>query len=199
MPTHVQPGASAFLHPAACSVGDVGAAVVRVAVSAAALALAAQVRVPVPGSDVPMTLQLLAVLLIGFSLRPSEAVAAVLLYLACGAAGAPVFAAGSLGLVGPTGGYLVGFAAAAWVMGLMAGGRHTHIVRLIVIGLIGVGIVLGFGVGWKLVFTGGKLPLALATGFVPFWWKAVLEVGVAVAARSSWSGVRQRIGSSSGK
>ena len=59
----------------------------------------ALVRIPVPGTDVPMTLQLLAVLVVGFSMSPWRAAAAMALYVACGAAGLPVFA-GSGGLAG---------------------------------------------------------------------------------------------------
>jgi hypothetical protein len=70
---------------------------------AAFTALGAQVRVPVPWSDVPMTLQSLAVLMVGFTLGPVAACSAMLLYLGCGAAGLPVFAPGSAGLFGATG------------------------------------------------------------------------------------------------
>lgn len=88
------------------------------------LALSAQVAVPLPGSPVPVTGQTFAVLLIGAALGSRLGALTVLAYLAEGAAGLPVFAPGGpLGLVrlaGPTGGYLAGFVAAAFVVGLLA-------------------------------------------------------------------------------
>lgn len=77
--------------------------------------------VSVPFFPVPMTMQTLAVLLIGGVLGPKLGVVTVASYLALGMAGAPVFHNGLGGvmvLLGPTGGYLVGFMAMAAVMGL---------------------------------------------------------------------------------
>lgn len=88
------------------------------------LALSAQVAVPLPFSPVPVTGQTFAVLLVGAALGARLGAATVLLYLAEGAAGLPVFAPGpTVGiarLAGPTGGYLAGFVLAAFVVGLLA-------------------------------------------------------------------------------
>lgn len=69
-------------------------------------------RTQVPMWPVPMTLQTLAVLLIGLMHGPRMAMATVLSYLALGSLGAPVFASPA-GLMGPTGGFLAGFVLAA--------------------------------------------------------------------------------------
>ncbi len=92
--------------------------------------LAASARLAVPFYPVPLTMQTLAVLLLGGVLGPTLGAATVASYLAVGAMGAPVFAKGLGGvavLAGPTGGYLVGFLAAAWLMGWAAreAGRMT--------------------------------------------------------------------------
>lgn len=152
----------------------------RIAGFAALLALASQVRVPVPFSDVPMTLQLLAVLLAGFMLSPRDAAASVLLFLAVGATGLPVFSPGSAGVFGSTGGYLVGFLVAAVVVALATAGRRSSLGRLVLAGAIGSSIVLGCGVTWRALFFGGDLGLALATGFWPFLPKAMVELAIAV-------------------
>jgi biotin transport system substrate-specific component len=84
------------------------------------IALSAQVSVPfVP---VPMSLQTLAILLVGFAYGARLGAATVLAYLAQGAMGLPVFAGGAstLALVGPTAGFLVGFVGMAWLAGLAA-------------------------------------------------------------------------------
>ncbi|RME38944.1 MAG: biotin transporter BioY, partial [Planctomycetota bacterium] len=84
--------------------------VFRVLAWAAVVAAGARVAIPLPGTDVPMTLQLPAVLLAGVMLSPTEALYAMVLYLTVGTLGLPVFAPASAGILGPTGGYLLGYA-----------------------------------------------------------------------------------------
>ncbi|HZR01538.1 MAG TPA: biotin transporter BioY [Chloroflexota bacterium] len=85
-----------------------------------AIAASARVAIPLPFSPVPITLQTAVVVLVGAALGARGGVAAVLAYIAEGAAGAPFFAGGQGGpgvLLGPTGGYLVGFALSAFIAG----------------------------------------------------------------------------------
>ncbi len=94
--------------------------IVLAVVFAGMIALAAQVRIPVPGSPVPLTGQTFAVLLAGVMLGRSWGGLSVGMYAGAGALGAPVFAgmAGGLAyLAGPTGGYVLGFVAAAMLVG----------------------------------------------------------------------------------
>ena len=141
----------------------------------ALIALAAQVRVPF--YPVPMTLQTLAVLMIGLAYGPRLGAATVLAYLAEGAAGLPVFTGGtaSAAFVGPTAGFLLGFVAMAWIAGLAVGRSVLSMVgaallastALYVFGLawpLGLASVLGIEAGWA------ELPLnAVLSGFMmPF-------------------------------
>ncbi len=90
-------------------------------VMAAVGLLSASAYLSVPFFPVPLTMQTLAVLLIGGMLGPMLGASAVAGYIALGMAGAPVFHNGLAGpavLAGPTGGYLIGFIAAAFVMGI---------------------------------------------------------------------------------
>jgi biotin transport system substrate-specific component len=147
-------------------------------------------------------MQTLAVLLIGGTLGPVLGVSAVAGYLALGALGAPVFhngLGGMLVIAGPTGGYLVGFLPAVFLMGWaarMAGsGRPTGVAggsslgsatrRL---GMLSAGALAAsaavylFGVPW-LALTGGLgLERALAVGLVPFILGDLLKAAVAVGA-----------------
>ena len=94
-----------------------------VLVGSAFIALMAQVSVPLPFSPVPITGQTLAVLLVGALLGTARGAMTAALYLGWGIVGLPVFAGGTFGLArlaGPTGGYLVGFIAAAAVVGHLA-------------------------------------------------------------------------------
>lgn len=90
----------------------------KTALGANLIAVMAQFSVPLP--FVSITLQSLAVLLVGFSLGRTAGLTAVLLYLAEGAIGMPVFANGKAGfavLMGPSGGYLFGYIAMAFILG----------------------------------------------------------------------------------
>ena len=87
------------------------------------IGLSAQIAIPLPFTPVPLTFQTLAVLACGALLGRTRGVSAVLLYVAEGSAGLPVFSGGRAGVVhllGPTGGYLIGFLAAAYLAGLLA-------------------------------------------------------------------------------
>jgi biotin transport system substrate-specific component len=82
-----------------------------------ATALSAYVRIPVPGSPVPITLQTFFVLLAGAVLGRKLGAASQIGYVILGAVGLPIFQGAGYGiayLFGPTGGYLMGFAAAAY-------------------------------------------------------------------------------------
>ncbi|HEY4131204.1 MAG TPA: biotin transporter BioY [Gemmatimonadaceae bacterium] len=91
---------------------------------AAIIAAASQVAIPLPFTPVPFTLQPMLVVLTGMMLGPVGGVASMMLYLAAGAAGLPVFtpigAPGIARFLGPTGGYLIAYPAAAWVAGALA-------------------------------------------------------------------------------
>src|SRR5215207_9869246 len=92
---------------------------------AAALALASQIALPIPGTPVPITLQPLVVVLAGMWLGPVAGAVSMVLYLAAGAMGLPVFspfgAPGVARFLGPTGGYLFAYPVAAFVAGALAG------------------------------------------------------------------------------
>jgi biotin transport system substrate-specific component len=161
------------------------------------ITLGALVRVPIPGTDVPMTLQLLAVLVTGFVLTPRRAVAATLAYLGCGVAGLPVFAS-TAGLAGPTAGYLAGFVLAAWLVAVLKGARSPHAARLMLAGAAGVLVVFVLGVAWRLVLArlaglgGGDCAVVVMTGLAPFAGKAVVELLLAVTIAVSV--VRLKVG-----
>ncbi len=88
------------------------------------LLIALAARTSVPMFPVPMTLQTLAILMVGFTMGSRLGAITVLAYLAQGAAGLPVFSPttlmGPLAFVGPTAGFLVGFVGMAWAAGFAA-------------------------------------------------------------------------------
>src|SRR5882762_8186238 len=102
----------------------VGYRIGAVVLGAVLVAGAAQVSIPLPGTPVPMTLQPMAVLLVGGLLGARLGALSMILYLAMGAVGLPVFTPtvpllGVARLLGPTGGYLLAYPVAAWAVGVL--------------------------------------------------------------------------------
>ena len=127
-------------------------AMVLLAVGSLLLTVSAKVQVPLP--FVPMTMQTLVVLLIGATYGWRLGAATVAVYLLQGALGMPVFAntppmiAGPAYFAGPTGGFLIGFLAAAFVMGIMAErGWDRTLVRVAVMMTLGHAVILLAGLG----------------------------------------------------
>ena len=145
-------------------------AIVGVAGFALALAAAAQVAIPIPGTAVPFTLQPLVVVLAGMMLGPGFGAASMLLYLAAGAVGLPVFAPfGAPGIgrfLGPTGGYLIAFPAAAFVAGYVAQ-RKTSLLGRWGAALLGMLVIFVGGIAQLAILSGG-LGKAIAFGITPF-------------------------------
>jgi biotin transport system substrate-specific component len=144
---------------------------VAVALAVVALALASQFAVPLPFSDVPLTLQSLAVLLVGAALPPMRAALAVIVWLALAALGAPLLAGGASGLGGPTTGYLLAMPAAA----AMVSARPTLLTMLAAHALI-----LAAGGLWLASIIGAAK--ALSAGVWPFLPGALIKSLIAAVA-----------------
>lgn len=140
--------------------------------------LSAQVAINLPFSPVPITGQTFAVLLVGALLGSARGGVVMLLYLAEGVAGLPVFAGGGAGpayLLGPTGGYLVGFVAAAAVTGYLAErGWDRRFLTSIAAMSLGTAAIYLAGLAWLAAFTGAGNVLAM--GLIPFLPGAALKI-----------------------
>ncbi len=150
------------------------------------IAVCAQIAI---GYPVPITGQTFAVLMIAALLGSLRGTACLLAYLAEGAVGLPVFAQGKAGLVafaGPTGGYLVGFVVAAFVVGLLAERGWDRKFRTTVLAMvIGNVIIYAFGLTWLSLLVGAKS--ALAGGLYPFIPGDMLKIVLAAALLpSTW-------------
>ena len=156
--------------------------VLLVGVGALVIALGAQVAFPLPFTPVPVTLQTLAVLLVGVVLGSRRGALAAAVYVVGGACGLPLFAAGGLGLVrllGPTGGYLLGFIAAAFVVGWLAEhgcGRNIWTAMLAM--LAGTVVLYAIGLPWLAFYVGSAHVVAL--GLLPFIPGAIVKLALAV-------------------
>lgn len=155
---------------------------------AALTAIAARIAVPVPGTAVPFSLQIVAVMLAGILLGPGLGAGSQVLYVAAGLAGLPVFVAGGgpAYLLGPTGGYLIAFPLAAAIAGFFAS-RFSGIAWL----------TLGCALAVLAVHVGGTSWIAITLGrdaavgaFEPFLTGDVLKIALAllIGSRSrNWS------------
>jgi len=146
------------------------------------LGLSAQVKVYLLISPVPITGQTFAVLMLAALLGSRRGVLAMIAYLIEGALGLPVFA-GGIGpavLIGPTGGYLVGFVPAAYVVGKLAEmGWDRRIATTIAAMVIGNGVLYAFGVCWLAIMT--NIRTALTVGLYPFIIGDILKIALAAA------------------
>jgi biotin transport system substrate-specific component len=154
-----------------------------IALGALVVAVAAQFAVPVPFSPVPMTLQPLAVLVVGGLLGAAGGVSALVLYIALGALGLPVFAAGGSGilhLLGPTGGYLLAFPVAAGITGALVRRAPRSVLMVLLACALGMVLIHAGGVA-QLALLGGDPTVAFRVGFIPFLTGDLLKVGLAAA------------------
>jgi biotin transport system substrate-specific component len=158
------------------------------------VALAAQTAVYLPGAPVPISLQALAVLLVGAALGARLGAASLALYWLEGVAGLPVFAGGASGPLiacGPTGGYLVGFIAAAYVMGKATDCDFARTrVRQFASALAGMLVILSAGALW-LALLGGPVA-AWQAGVVPFLLGAGVKVALVTALLPAVRALRAR-------
>jgi biotin transport system substrate-specific component len=154
------------------------------------VAILAQVKIPLPFTPVPLTGQTFAVLLVAAVLGSKRGAASMAFYIALGAFGLPVFAGGAAGLAylsGATLGYLIGFIAAAYVIGLLAErGLERNLRTSILPFLVGTVIIYTFGVTWLAVLL-GSFSKAVAAGLVPFVIGDIIKLfAAALALPAAW-------------
>ncbi|MEA2792732.1 MAG: biotin transport system substrate-specific component [Bradyrhizobium sp.] len=158
--------------------------VILVALGTTLLTLSAKIKLPLP--YVPMTLQTLVVLVIGAAYGWRLGVATVMAYLAEGAIGLPVFAGPVGGLapfMGPTGGYLVGFVAAAFIAGWLSERGWDRSAPLLFVAM-GLGHIVILAAGFAWLAFGIKLgpEKAWLVGVAPFVAASVIKNALGAAA-----------------
>ena len=165
-----------------------GAAWQRLAVLAFAgsLLLTLSAKVQIPFWPVPMTMQTFVVLVLGAAYGPRLGMATMLLYLAEGAMGLPVFAGtpekglGIAYMMGPTGGYLAGFVLAVGFTGWLAErGWDRNVAGVLIAMSLGHLVILGIGVLWLAQLIGWEK--AWLFGLAPFWAATILKTLLAAA------------------
>ena len=148
-----------------------------------ATALGAYVRIPVPGSPVPITLQTFFVILSGAVLGKRLGIFSQAVYIFLGASGLPIFQGYSAGMAhvfGPTGGYLIGFIAASFLVGKMLGKETLSLYKILASFIMGNVVLYTLGVLWLVSLYRISLVNAVRIGVLPFL--AVEAVKILAAA-----------------
>jgi biotin transport system substrate-specific component len=152
------------------------------------VALAARVTLPLPFTPVPLTLSNFAVLLVGLLLGRRAGFAALMLYLAEGAAGLPVFSPVGLGgiaqMVGPTGGYLMAYPVVAYLAGWLAERNRSSFARNALAATLAEVFLFVSGVSWLMLIFHAPLEQAVQFGLYPFFFAEVMKVLLAAGIAS---------------
>lgn len=133
-------------------------------------ALGARISIPLPGTPVPLTFQVLVVLLTGLLLEGKHATLSQLLYLIIGTVGIPVFSStiGYRAILGPTGGYLAVFPVAAFLVGVLSRRLNCLLGRLLAT-LVGVGVIYTGGASWLALWMGNANALEYTVSLSRVW------------------------------
>lgn len=165
------------------------------------LALSALVSIRLPIGPVPITAQSLTVLLIGSLYGSKRALIATLTYLIVGTLGLPVFAASTAGwsqLSGPTGGYLIGFVVASFVMGYFTELQRERTLRgALFVFSLGHLIIFGIGLIWLTNFVGSAR--VLEVGLYPFIPGMILKTIVTALIIKGLRGLLDKLTPSKGR
>lgn len=163
--------------------GRAAANMLVVGAASVLIAVAAQIAIPVTFSPVPLTMQPLAVLLVGVTLGSVRGAAAALLYLFEGATGLPVFAQGHGGahwIVAASGGYLMSYPFAAWLAGwLSERGWGSKTLRAVAGMLAALAVIYVGGWSWLAMLTNPEA--AFAMGVAPFVIADIIKIALGAA------------------
>jgi biotin transport system substrate-specific component len=162
--------------------GGLARSIALVVGGAVFVGLTAQVYIPLWFTPVPLSLQTFSVLLVGAALGSRRGLASMALYLLVGMAGVPWFAEGNSGWQLATIGYVVGFVAAAWLVGLLAE-RGADRKPLQAAGMMALGnvVIYVFGVTGLVMMTSMTPAVAVAKGVVPFLLGDAIKIAFAAA------------------
>jgi len=190
------------------TIGDQGTLKKVALVLAGSLFIAAAAKVSVPMWPVPISMQTLAILLVGFAMGSRLGAATVITYLAQGAMGLPVFTPSTLpgiaGLIGPTGGFLIGFVGLAWLAGrAVETGFARGVVSTALVAIAASALLYVPGILWPMAIAGAA---GLDAGWIGqgagFYWGAFVApfllgdvlkaVIAALVVTGAWSVLKTR-------
>lgn len=149
--------------------------------------LGTYIYIPLKGTPVPITTQTLFVFLSGAILGRKFGTLSQALYLTLGAIGIPFFVSGNFGvlyLLGPTGGYILGFVAASYIIGRILENQEG-LISIISAFVIGAVVIFALGFGWLAFGLGFGIKKAIYLGVLPFIPGCIIKIAIAAAIAKS--------------
>jgi len=157
------------------------------------VAICAHISVPLYFTPVPVTLQTMAVILVGLVLGPALGACAMVLYLAEGVMGLPVFSpqypGGIAHLLGPTAGYLISYPIAAAAAGLVMRSVRSDRFQFLAATLAGLAanvFIFALGAAWIAFLSHSSASVAWHLGVVPFLPGEILKIAAAASAYTTF-------------
>lgn len=187
------PASSAPAASAGARTTKAGIARNALAIGAGVVVLAIAAQLAIPFKPVPVTMQTLAVVLVGWALGGGRSLAAVSIYGAMGVAGLPILSAGTAG-ISPSTGYLLGFIVSAVFVGWMQSRQPLAGLRALAVFAVALAIPYIPGLIWLSAFTGMGAPWSaqvLAAGMTPFIPGDILKLVAAAAVATGATALRR--------
>lgn len=150
----------------------------KISICIALLCVSSYLSFPIPFSTAPITMQTVIINLIALILTPAQSAAAVGVYILLGICGLPVFSGGTAGigrLLGPTGGFIIGFLISAPLISLLKGKKESIVRYLLVTILVGMPVLYAFGTAFMCITQKMNIIAALSAAVVPFIFGDVLK------------------------
>ena len=148
------------------------------ALFSAMIVVGAYISIPMPGG-VPIVLADFFVMLAGLFIGWKYGLLSVILYLGLGAIGIPVFSSGGSGIaffMGPTGGFLVGYLLLVVTVGMFTSRKKDSLVLNFIALLVGNIFLYSLGISWLNIGIGLSLPVAIASGLIPFLPGTIIKI-----------------------
>lgn len=145
--------------------------ITMVSLMVAMLSITAYISFPIPFTPILITAQTIVINLIGLTLRPKKSVTTILVFLLIGSIGIPVFSGGRAGigtLVGPSGGYFLGFVVAVFLISYLRGSKINFRTYLFLTIGVGMTIIYFFAALWMSYYNGATIIETIKIAILPF-------------------------------
>ena len=150
----------------------------KLAICIALLCVSSYISFPIPFSPAPITAQTIIINLIALILTPRQTAVSIGIYILLGICGLPVFSGGTAGigrLLGPTGGFIIGFLISAPLISLLKGKKDSILRYLLVTIFVGMPVLDAFGALFMCITQKMNLIAALSAAVVPFLFGDILK------------------------
>lgn len=150
----------------------------KLSLCVALLCVSSYLSFPIPFSTAPVTAQTIVLNMMALILTPKQSLASVGIYILLGICGLPVFSGGTAGigrLLGPTGGFIIGFLITAPLISFLKGEKNSILRYLLVTILVGMPVLYAFGTAFMCITQKISILAALSAAVVPFLFGDVLK------------------------